>query len=205
MTLIEIMVSLTIMALIFAASAYLGGSIGNTRLQSEAMHMAGAIRYVHGRSAVNGLRYQLTFDLENQSWSAECSNEGNPLRMGVEAQERARRQRGIAYRDQDSDDDPFSSGETGMQECNEALLTERSMQGGVEIDRVLTVLDRDPIKDGRATMGFYPDGFVDRTMIWLRRGSGVTTLVVDPMTGRVHVFADDLDIPREFYDEEEER
>lgn len=206
MTLIEIMVALTLMAMVFAGSLYLTGSIGNSRLQSEAMHLAGAIRFVHGRAAVNGTRYRLMLDLETNSFRAECTPDANPVSLSLEGQEAERRRRGIRYRNEDPEADPFGRGErVAFDDCSDPLLSERTLQGDVQIDRVLTVLTRDPQRDGSAEIGFYPDGFVDRTMIWLRRGTGVTTLIVDPMTGRVHITADDLDIPRDFYDVEEDR
>mgnify|MGYP002619539968 CR=1 FL=1 len=195
---------MAIVVLVVAGSLYLLGSVTNQQLRSEAFRMAGSIRFVHGRAAINRMRYQLIFDLEQQRYSAQCS-EDNPVFLTAEAERRmgarGRAQRGIG------DDGPLGAeaSQGRFMDCSEALLSARPLSHGVRIDRVMTVFSREAEREGEVALGFYPDGFVDRAMIWLRHGEAVMTLVVDPMTGRVHVHAEDLVVPRDFFDVETER
>lgn len=201
-TLAETVIVLAIMAGVIAATTSVVGRLSNAKLRSEAMRMSGALRMVYGRAAINGLRYQVTFDVDSNTYSVECAEENVVIDYEAEAERAERRSRF----DDDEEADPFGlgAGSASLHDCSEPLLPSRETQRGVEIDRVLTIHDRDPVDVGSATVAFFPNGFVERSLIWLNQGESFMTLELDPMTGRVIVHAGDLDVPDDFFAVEED-
>ncbi len=174
------------------------GPLKHSQIRAEAMRMSGALRMVYGRAAVNGLRYQVTFDLDANSFSVECSEE-NVLIDPEEDDDRP------FYEDDEAD--PFGLGVAPptLMDCSEPLLEPTAMRHDVEILRVLTTHHREPVETGTATLAYFPNGFVERALIWIGMEDGmVLTLSIDPMTGRVFIYAEDLEIPEDFFEVEED-
>ena len=48
------------------------------------------------------------------------------------------------------------------------------------------------------------NGFVERSLIWLKQGEAYLTLSIEPMSGRVIVHPGELDIPDDFFAVEED-
>jgi general secretion pathway protein H len=68
---------------------------------------------------------------------------------------------------------------------------------GVTIAGVWTPRQNEPITQGKAYLYFYPEGMGERAIIYLEDGSGATySLVTHPLTGRVQVTDQKVDIPR---------
>lgn len=208
-TLLELMVAITIVAGLLAISLYAVAQISSAGLRAEAMRVSGALRLVYGRAAINGTRYQLIIDLDSETYWAECSDEQVALVNQNEADavtsfsERARR-----YDSDDEESDPFGLGDgavAGFDDCSEPLLGRRTLRRRVGIERVLALHQEDVAEEGQTAIGFFPNGYVERTMIWLRDASGsMITLTIEPMTGRVRVHAGDLEVPEDFFEVEEE-
>ena len=84
-------------------------------------------------------------------------------------------------------------------------LADTAMRHDVEILRVLTTHNREPVETGTATVAYFPNGFVERSLIWIGMEDGmVLTLSIDPMTGRVFIYPEDLEVPEDFFEVEEE-
>ncbi|MFT4703668.1 MAG: general secretion pathway protein H [Bradymonadia bacterium] len=199
-TLVEIMVVLAIMAGMAGAAVTVVNSITNANLRAEAMRMSGSLRMIYGRSAINGIRYQLNIDLDGNTYSVSCSEDN------VLVEPEARNEREERRRQEDAEADPFNLGGGGasMQDCSEPLLQPRDMRPGVEIARVLTMHHREPVESGSAEVAYFPNGFVERTLIWLRQDEAWLTLEIDPMSGRVFVHAGEIDVPDDFFEVEED-
>lgn len=198
-TVVELIIVLAIAASVMAMSISAFGSLGNAKLRGEAMRMSGALRMVYGRAAVNGLRYQVSFDLDAESYRVDCS----PDNVLVESEEQSRR----ARNPNDPEADPFGLGThtPTLDDCSEPLLMPTTLRNGVEIARVLTAHHREAVEEGTHTIAYFPNGFVERSIIWLRSGeSNYITLTVDPMTGRVRVHAGDFEVPEDFFEVEED-
>ena len=195
---VEILVVLVIMAALMAISVSALGPLKHSQLRAEAMRMTGALRMVYGRAAVNGLRYQVTFDLQENSFSVECSEE-NVLLDPEEDDDRP------FYADDEAD--PFSLGtsQPTLLDCSEPLLPQTTLRNDIEILRVLTTHHREPVEDGTASIAYFPNGFVERSLIWIGHEDGmVLTLSIDPMTGRVFIYPEDLEVPEDFFEVEED-
>jgi general secretion pathway protein H len=69
---------------------------------------------------------------------------------------------------------------------------------GVTIAGVWTPRQNEPITQGRAYLYFYPEGMGERAIIYLADQAGTTfSLVAHPLTGRVQITDQRVDIPRD--------
>ena len=197
-TLIELMVVVAIIAGIMAMSVRSIASLRNAQLRAGPMRVSGALRMVYGRSAVNALRYQVTFNLDDDSLSVQCSDE-NVLLEEAPAED-------APARSDDRELDPFGLGASPptLDDCSEPLLSGLRLRNGIEIARVLTIADKEPVESGSVTVAYFPNGFVERTMVWIRDGESYLTLSVDPMSGRVRIAPGDVEPPRDFHEVEED-
>jgi hypothetical protein len=194
------LVVLAIMAALMLISVSAFGPLKHSQVRAEAMRMSGALRMVYGRAAVNGLRYQVSFDIDANSYSVECSPENVLLDPDDDDDDRP-------FYAEDTEADPFGIGVSPptLLDCSEPLLNPTALRHDVEILRVLTTHHREPVEDGIATVAYFPNGFVERSLIWIGHEDGmVLTLSVDPMTGRVFIYAKDLDVPEDFFEVEED-
>ena len=201
MTLIEIMIVLTIVASVMGLTAFSMSGLSASKVRSEAMHVAGAIRYVYGRAAINGVRYQLSFDVGANTLSVECSEKNIPVAVAGDTAEKEER------RDEDPEANPFgiASSGGGLTACDDKVMKDFALKDGVTIARVLTSHDEAPVEAGKATIGFFPNGFVERSIVWVKGADGgYFTLLIDPMSGRVKVKPGDLEVPDDFFEVEED-
>ncbi len=179
MTLIEMMVVLAIIALIAAATAVTTSGMSNNSVRAAALHTTGAMRLTYGRAAINGIRYQFVIDLDEPARD-EDDDEADPFGLGVQA--------------------------PSLADCSEPLLERHTLRRGTRFARVLTTHHSEPIEEGQATIAFFPNGFVERSLIWIAddKGEAWVTLVVDPMTGRIRTHAGELEVPEDFFSVEED-
>lgn len=203
----EILIVLTVAAVLSGVAIVSMGGINNNRVSAEALRLSGALRMVYGRAAINGLRYQFVFDLDANSYRVQCSPDNVLLEAPTE--DRATRRRSSRYGADDREADPFGLGSAPptLDDCAEDLLETYTLREGVRIRGVLTTHDRDEVQEGETGIAFFPNGFVERSMIWLESADEktVVTLTIDPMTGRVRIRGGDLDIPEDFFSVEEDR
>lgn len=206
-TLLEVMVVLVIMAGLASIAVMAASSMDNHRVSAEALRLSGMLRMVYGRSAINGIRYAVVLDLDNHSWRVECSDEN--VLLDDTDQDAVTRSRERRYGSNDAEADPFGLGtsQPTLAECSEMLLESRPLRAGVKFRQVLTTHDEEPITSGTTTIGYFPNGYVERSLIWLQSedGASVMTLSIDPMTGRVRAYGEDLEIPEDFFTVQEDR
>jgi hypothetical protein len=81
---------------------------------------------------------------------------------------------------------------------------EVKLAGDVEIEGVFTTHQVDLYTRGRCELYFFPAGWTEPAFIYLRekgREGDVYTLEVEPLTGRVTIHPDRLQIPSEWREE----
>lgn len=212
-TLVELMVVLAIIGGLTALAGMGISSLSNSSLHAETLRLSGALRLVYGRAAINGLRYQVVFDLDAESFRVECSTENFEVVADTdearqEAEESARRAQERRSRVDDEEADPFGLGDSSPQidDCSEELIPNTTLRHGIKVARIVTSHHDEPVDSGTATVGFFPNGTTERTIIWLSDANerAFMTMSIDPMTGRVIVRGGDIEVPEDFFDIEED-
>lgn len=202
-TFVEVMVVLLLIAAMAGLSVMALGALDGSKVRAETIRMSGAIRFVYGRSAINGIRYQLVINLDDDSYRVECSEDNAFIAADDSGGD------GSLYDEDDDEADPFGIGAPAptMDDCSEELLEARTLRDGVHFARAVTTHHDEPVEEGEVTIAFFPNGFVERSMIWLRdrNEQQYMTLTIDPMTGRVRTHGGDLEVPEDFFAVEEDR
>jgi hypothetical protein len=195
----------------FGLSISVVGLLTFSDLNGEAARLASTIQHIYGRAAINGQRYRLVIDLDDNAYWAECSDEDVPLPgdlMSTGMEDSAASQRLGRYDEDDEEADPFGLNlDNTFDDCTEELIPRRQLTGRVVLDSVMTTHQREPAIEGQATIEFFPDGFVEPSMVWLTidDAEAAVTLTIQPMTGRVRTFTERLEVPSDFLEVEEDR
>jgi general secretion pathway protein H len=223
LTLIEISIALAIAAVLFAAVAMGIGALTGAKAKSSATELAGVIRSLYDSAALSGKTCRLVFEIpdakkeEPTRYHAECAAGGvttsrdRDEALRQDAKEREDKSRG-GGRDERrnytrSDSSTPSAQELMAQEKERVEETSRfssytaeevgprELPQGVAVS-VWTRQQREPVESGVAYLYFFPQGYTEKAMVYLRQGDNVWTLDVSPLTGKVQVVAEALEVPR---------
>lgn len=74
-------------------------------------------------------------------------------------------------------------------------VPERELPPDVKVS-VWTRQQREPVESGVAYLYFFPQGYTEKAYVYVRQGDNVWTLDVSPLTGKVQVVAEALEVPR---------
>jgi general secretion pathway protein H len=214
LTLIELIVVVSLMALFMGAVVFGMGAATNSRVRASATMIAGAVRVAFTRAASTSKSMRIVFDLDANMVVLEEAN--MPM---------------LVRRDDETGSDGASPGtaqeEAAVAEAERLVKgptaprpmfkpidaygfdTEDPSKGrelgrGVVFRRVEVARSEEPYLSGRAYLYFWPGGQTERASIQVgRRGEtgdgGVISILVSPLTGRVRIEggAKPMDRPRD--------
>ncbi|HEX5748461.1 MAG TPA: type II secretion system protein [Archangium sp.] len=225
LTLIEVSIAIGIAAVLFAAVTISIGAITGSKAKASAAELAGTIRSIYDTAALSGKTCRLVFDLPDPKdedgitrYRAECAagnvttsrDRDDMLREESRAREDERKgqKRSDPRRNftRGSDDmpglDEILAQEEGRVE-NAARFSEytaeevrpRELPAGVNVS-VWTRHQREPAEKGVAYLYFFPQGFTEKAQVYVRQGDNVWTLAVSPLTGKVEIVGEALEVPK---------
>ncbi|MBJ6763165.1 type II secretion system protein [Myxococcaceae bacterium JPH2] len=225
LTLIEISIALAIAAVLFAAVAIGIGALTGAKAKSSAVEMAGVIRSLYDSAALSGKTCRLVFEIpdpkteEATRYHAECAGSGvttsrdrdAALRDDAKARTERARDHGSGRDERRnytrSDNSTPSAQELMAQEKERVEETTkfssftaeevgpRELPAGVSVS-VWTRQQHTAVESGVAYLYFFPQGYTEKAMVYLRQGENVWTLDVSPLTGKVNIVAEALEVPR---------
>jgi general secretion pathway protein H len=231
-TLIEIMVTLAIVALLTGGAIKGLRSLRRTDLREATTHMSGAVRYLFDRASTTGKVHRLVIDIDTGRYWAEISDDRfyvpheaeseQALRARedkeAEEDEEARRLREERERRQDTSTPSSSSFDLSKLEVADfrpkrarfAAFKEMALKPvqlkKAKLRSVYTPRVVDALTTGRAYLYFFPLGQTEPAIITLSDMSGgsVYSLVVHPITGRVKIYNEQVEPPagRNRYDDQ---
>lgn len=189
--------------------AYMVGMIGAGALKDNALTLTSAIKYTYSQAVVNNSRYRLVFDLEQNTYHAELVHSAiTPERQVDEEDEDLLTDEARALAEEkEREDDLFDDDEDNPFGVNRRVSYERVQDGiikpGKFTDGVRVVSVKlatgDVIDQGQAAINFFPNGFQEPVLVTLEDPNEARFwLLTEPLTGRVRLFSDELDVPREF-------
>jgi general secretion pathway protein H len=223
LTLIEIAIALIIATVLFSAVIAGVGAITGSKAKAAAGELAGVIRSLYDTAALSGKTCRLVFEIpgpkseEPTQYRAECAEAGvttsrdreGAIRDENRARDDAKRLGGDERRNFRSSG---SGGAPSMQELMEqeqsrveqaarfsAYTAEevapRQLPGNVTVS-VWTRQQKTPVEQGVAYLYFFPQGYTEKAQVYVRQGDNVWTLTISPLTGKVTVVAEELEVPR---------
>ena len=203
LTLIEIMIVMTIVALVSGVAIAGSMQLPAARLRRSATMIASAVKVAYTRATATSRDLRLVMDLDQQKIWLEQSDipmlvksADSAATGGAEAITQAEKA-AVEAGDRIIKGPPvpkprftaieaygFGDVETGK--------GGKTLQGGIKFRSVQTTHDDAPRRRGRAYLYFWPGGRTERASIQLRMGSeddrsGILTVLVSPLTGKVTV------------------
>ena len=206
LTLIEISVAIAIMAILVAVVVPAFRAATDADLKEVATQISGASRMCFGEAAVKNVSLRIAYDLDNQKWWIEAYP-GTFQIMGSEQDLDRYRELEKEKADDEKRKQELKSafGPTGAQDeaaapvpkfmpVKIAFAEPQQLPRAVKFDGVRTQQFRQPIKDGMAYTHFFPSGWAERTLVYLKDSGGATmTLEMQPLTGKVVIHDGELD------------
>jgi general secretion pathway protein H len=223
LTLIEIIIALLIAAVLFSAVVTGVGALTGTKAKAAASELAGVIRSLYDTAALTGKTCRLVFELpgpkseDSVKYHAECAEGGVTTSRDREAslreENKARDDEKRLGRDERRNfTRSGSGGEPSLQDLMEQEqhrveqaaryssytgeeVEARELPGNVSLS-VWTRQQRTPVDQGVAYLYFFPQGYTEKAQVYVRQGDNVWTLTLSPLTGKVNVVAEELEVPR---------
>jgi general secretion pathway protein H len=219
MTLIEIMIVLAIVGLLMGGAIAGFRSLVKSELRGSAGRLAAAIRYTYDRSITTGAYYRMHFDLDQQTYKVERSENrvllsrekekvgkgGKGLDQDQEAAEREkeRNQRFGSSQGQGLPPEllpPPSPMRPKFEQFKDTTLPQVHLKK-VRVLDIYTPRQSEPYVAGHAYLHFFPDGHTERAVIHLgtdRNDSDQYSLIVHALTGRVEIKSERVEPQRDF-------
>jgi general secretion pathway protein H len=198
MTLIELLVSMAIVAVILGLTVVGIGALSGTQAKTVTNELVGAIRTLYDTSALTGRTCRLAFSLADDTepqthYQAECSEKATAIRR--ESTHKFELKESMA---------PQTEAEKEERQKIEALLMQtdfseqeakpRTLPSAVTLS-VWTEHQLKAITQGKAYLYFFPQGFTENAQIVVRQSDNVWTLVVSGLTGKVQIIPEELEPP----------
>lgn len=217
LTLIEITIALAIVAVVFSAALISIGSLAGTQAKAATAELSAVIRALYDTSALSGRTCRLVFEMpgdksdegETKYW-AECAK--GALTTSRDREELLRE----VNRAKDRKDELSGSGSyRAHSELEQLAAAERdrieseakyasfdtpeiepkSFPASVRVG-VWTKHQRTQATEGLAFLYFFPQGFTEKAMVFVRQGDNAWTITLSPLTGKTAVVGEELEVPR---------
>ncbi|MBI5298951.1 MAG: prepilin-type N-terminal cleavage/methylation domain-containing protein [Deltaproteobacteria bacterium] len=186
-TLIELMVTLVIVGLIMGLAI---GQVGKTLawdFKSTTRRLSSTIRYLYNKSATEGVTLRLVFDLDEPSFWVEGTSDSFTLTREEEEafQKKKTEDRGQKTEETEKKETTFSPQES-------SLTKPYNLPKGVYFKDIYAEHQIAPVDSGKAYIYFFPQGYVERSVINLRDKDDEVHygLKVNPISGVSKIEAD---------------
>jgi len=225
LTFIELIIAFGVVAILVSAAVLGIGAIAGTKAKASAAELAGVIRSLYDTAALSGKTCRLVFELPStrtddpSRYWAECAagnvttsrNRDEALR-----EERAKRPGSPSTPPPRAAPPVQPPGSSVYQPSLQDLMAQererveaaarysvytapeiqpRQLPSSVRIS-VWTKSQRQAVSNGTAYLYFFPQGFTEKAMVFVSQGSNTWTIIVQPLTGKAVIVADQLEIPR---------
>lgn len=208
-TVVELMVVLAIIASIMGLGAYSLSAIGAGDLKSDAMRLTSVIKYTYSNAGINNTRYRLVMKLGTGEYWTEVADspvvtESETLDddfLTDEARALADERAEETDLFDEREDNPFGMRrKVSYERVQDIVIKQTKLSDGVVFDKIYSPRFPDgPVEEGEMAISFYPNGFQEQAMIVIRNEAGQAyTLITEPMTGRVKLFGEEIDVPDGF-------
>ncbi len=202
LTLIELVIVVSLLALIVTIVVPSVANIIGTNLRSTAAEVAGAIRFTYDLAARKNVPFRLVFDLDEQAYWVESASEKYLLdkektgvsdgRLDTEAEKEKERPRSRRFVDRSY----IEGGEMWQPKSKPSFSSfaglytkKKSLPTDIVFQDVWVAHQDDRVTAGQAYLYCFPTGMTERAVVHIGDAAEDTyTLVVQALTGVVEVF-----------------
>jgi general secretion pathway protein H len=197
-TLIEILVVLSIIALMMGALISGTGRSNSARLRQSASLVSGAIRVAYSRASATSKPVRLVFDFQENTLVLEESNGAMFTKRGDKTGTGGADPSTVLEKEAAAEAERIAKGVTAPRATFKAVVDQgfgkgpKALPTNIEFRSMQTDHDDEARVQGRAYLYFWPGGQTERAIVQMRiheaSGEGDTlSLVVSPLTGKVVV------------------
>ncbi len=205
-TLIELSVTLIVMALIVGIALPSVMSVQFSRLKGDAERLLSLCRYLSDVSVTRGIDIRLLIDLDEGTWKVLYTKENIKLNRGLggELMEIYNIMNGLVGFD-DALAELNKKKETVFEELNDRIIKNNKLSDGIRFVALRSAHVPEGVSEGRVSIYFLSNGMIEPFVIVIGNDTDSYSLVSEEMTGRIRLF--DGDISEDFeklYEEEED-
>lgn len=218
LTLIEIMIVIALIAGMMTIAAYSMGVLGQGDVRTEALRFSSSIRYTFNMAASSGETLQMKLDLENNAIEVDKLDLHGALSRGElggttmrsKDEDHTRRNK----RATKLDDEDLKFGRVSRSKVEESFISgdDAKLAEGVYFIGLMTSHHEEIQTDGIGTINFFPNGFVERSVVFLgdevaakgEEGGIIYTVSIQPLTGQSSVTPGRMEIGAAFFEEEQD-
>lgn len=205
-TLIEVVVALGIMSILFGAAVMGLGALTGTKAKGATNELAGVMRSLYDTAALSGKTCRLVFELPNvekgekgpAKYWAECAKSAVTAaqkRAPLKTKPEERRKEEHNLQDFMAQEKERIETQGAFSQFQSPEIAPRALPSSVKLS-VWTRHQREAADTGISYLYFFPQGYTEKAMVYIRQGDNVWTLSLAPLTGKTSVVAGELEIPR---------
>jgi general secretion pathway protein H len=182
-TLIELMIVMTVVALLAAAAGPALGGLTGADARKAAGELSGTMRWLFDSASVRHATCRLVLSPGDRSFWAECSPGRTTIERDPDKQEKAKEANG-------GEAGAAAGGEArGFAPFEDPIVRKRELPGGT-VFKAIRVDGREPSTEGGpAYVHFFPGGRAQSARVTIADGDHVFTVRLEPFTGRARVTA----------------
>jgi general secretion pathway protein H len=188
-TLVELLVVVSVIALLAGLAAPAVGSLTGANARKAAGELAGAIRFTFDTAALRHRTCRIALDLAARSWWGECAEGAVGMARGEEDDEELARR----FSDEKSAELRRLLAKTEFGAFEDRLVEKRELPGEAGFGEV-HVEGRRGAQEGTVYLYFFPGGRAQRAYVPVVDGDTLYTVVVEPFTGRSRVVVGPVEV-----------
>jgi len=194
MTLIEIIITVAIIALMVGLSVGVFQDWADAKLSETSSQLAGTIKYVYNEAAIKNQYYRLVIDMSDQSFSVESSPD--PFKISATEEGTAEKPEGTEEAPAPPSEGAEGEAEgkapptkAGFSSTVSYLLKPIKLPEGIRIKDVYVAHLGKKLEGGKTAVYFFPNGWVEKAVINLADEKEETfySLETFPVTGRTKI------------------
>jgi general secretion pathway protein H len=188
-TLVELLVVVSVIALLAGLAAPAVGSLTGATARKAAGELAGGMRFMFDTAALRHATCRIALDLDARAWWAECAPSAAGIARDPEDDEDLERR----FSDEKSAELRRLLAKTEFGAFQDRLAEKRELPGSATFGAV-AVEGRRATKEGTVYVHFFPAGRAQRAYIPVADGDNRYTVVVEPFTGRSRVVVGEVEV-----------
>lgn len=211
-TLIELVVVILIMGLMSTAGFLYLGSLQLAKVRTEVNKFGAMVRYVNNLSVMNNIDYRLNIDLDSNSYGAEpvkiddssCSpvkaiqtGEQVGTVANTEPEGNSKENTSSGKDNQENTGKEDESGHKIAKPVHKSLksifIKTRKLPSPVKFQEVKTQLSGNVSEHGKVSILFFPDGTIEKALIFMGTDDMTNTIEILPGMGTVKIYRERKD------------
>jgi general secretion pathway protein H len=189
-TLIELVIVISLIALLAGLAAPAIGSVTGANAKKAAGELAGAMRYLYDTAALRHATCRMALDLDTRAWWAECAPGDVAITRGPEEDDRELARR---FSGEKNAELRRLLAKTEFGAFKDRLVDRRELPGRTAFGKIRVEGRRDA-EGGTVYVHFFPGGQAQRAFVQVVDGNNRFTIVVEPFTGRARVVVGDVEV-----------